>query len=367
MINMDVHDETVQRLAAQIRTFHSTKSPFRIYHGSTNSTRPSTHTTSNTINTSTLNRVLSINAATQTCLVEPNVPMDALVNSLLPHGLMPPVVMEFPGITVGGAFAGTGGESSSFRHGFFDRCVLSIEIITGDGNVLRCDENENQDLFHGAASSFGTLGVTTLLELRLVRARKYVRMRYVPVGGIEEAVEVVKRESKEGEGVVDYIDGIMYAKDRGVVCVGRLSDTIDNGIKVMRFTRRSDPWFYQHVDQLLKSGTASQVVEEAIPLYDYLFRCTSLPSHFPPISRLPHSHHTLTALQTTAPHSTSPLTPSATSSPPSTLSHATSSTPSYTPAQCTPPSTHPTSPPNTSSKTSPSPCNTPATSSNTST
>ena len=30
-------------------------------------------------------------------LVEPNVPMDNLVDATLRHGLVPPVVMEFPG------------------------------------------------------------------------------------------------------------------------------------------------------------------------------------------------------------------------------------------------------------------------------
>ena len=46
--------------------------------------------------------------------------MDALVAATLPHALLPLVVMEFPGITVGGGFSGTSGESSSFRHGPFD-------------------------------------------------------------------------------------------------------------------------------------------------------------------------------------------------------------------------------------------------------
>lgn len=41
--------------------------------------------------------------------------MDALVEATVKHGLVPPVVPEFPGITVGGAYNGTGGESSSFR------------------------------------------------------------------------------------------------------------------------------------------------------------------------------------------------------------------------------------------------------------
>jgi FAD/FMN-containing dehydrogenase len=49
--------------------------------------------------------------------------MDALVAATKAHGLVPLVVPEFPGITTGGAFSGTSGESSSFREGFFDHTI----------------------------------------------------------------------------------------------------------------------------------------------------------------------------------------------------------------------------------------------------
>lgn len=67
-----------------------------------------------------------------TCLVEPNVPMDRLVEKMLEYGLMLPVIMEFPGITVGGGYAGTSGESRalstafSIRITFMSRCCLQI-------------------------------------------------------------------------------------------------------------------------------------------------------------------------------------------------------------------------------------------------
>ncbi|KHO10864.1 hypothetical protein MAA_11545 [Metarhizium robertsii ARSEF 23] len=112
---MEAHDTAVRRIAAQVKTFHEAQKPFRIYHGSTNSTRTSHRRADNTIDTSGLNHVLSVDKTGMTALVEPNVPMDELVDATLAHGLVPPVVMEFPGITAGGGFSGTSGESSSFR------------------------------------------------------------------------------------------------------------------------------------------------------------------------------------------------------------------------------------------------------------
>lgn len=46
--------------------------------------------------------MLQIKRNDKTVLVEPNVPMDKLVEATLAEGLLPKVVMELPNITVGG-------------------------------------------------------------------------------------------------------------------------------------------------------------------------------------------------------------------------------------------------------------------------
>ena len=160
---MDVHNQVVASVASQTRGFHERKQPFRIYHGSINSTRPSTRRRDQVIDISKLTNVLQVDAQARCAEVEPNVPLDALVEATLPYGLMPPVVMEFPGITVGGGFAGTAGESSSFRYGFFDRTISWIEMILANGETTTASKDHNSNLFFGAASSLGTLGITTLL------------------------------------------------------------------------------------------------------------------------------------------------------------------------------------------------------------
>ena len=116
---MQNHRDLVGKIAARVQFYFKRREPFRIYHGSTNSTRQTTHRRENMIDISPLSRVLKIDSNARTALVEPNVPMDRLVESTLKHGLIPPVVMEFPGITAGGGFAGIGGESSSFKYGYF--------------------------------------------------------------------------------------------------------------------------------------------------------------------------------------------------------------------------------------------------------
>lgn len=327
------HTQTVHRISTQVQSFSSTKTPFHIYHGTTSSTRKAHYNRLNTIDTSSLNRVLRItNTPTKkTALVEPNVSMDVLVQSTLREGLVPLVVMEFPGITVGGGFAGTSGESSSFRYGFFDRTICWIEMVLADGGVVEAyppsyssrgevgrDEREdgegegeggkNADLFYGAVSSFGTLGITTCLEVKLRDAKLFVELRYFPIASTEEMVQKMKEVERDER--YEYLDGILFAKDRGVVCAGFLSDGNspssstssaststtkqtqkeegereregegegeDSTLPIRHFTRPYDPWFYIHAEDVLKnhpssSSQSNKPHTDLIPIKDYLFR-----------------------------------------------------------------------------------------------
>ena len=166
---------------------------------------------------------MHVDTAAQTALVEPNVPMDRLVEETLKYDLVPPVVMEFPGITVGGGYSGTSGESSSFKHGFFDRTVNKVEIVLANGEIVTASESENADLFRGAAGAVGTLGVTTLVEIQLRKAARFVETTYHPVSSMQEAITKLQDFTSQSE--FDYVDGIMYSQSHGAIITGRMTDT----------------------------------------------------------------------------------------------------------------------------------------------
>lgn len=266
---MDAHERRVNSIASRVQDFYQRQQPFRIHHGSTNSTRPSDRQRNRMVDTSGLNHVIDVDVDARFILAEPNVPMDALVEATMPHGMIPPVVMEFPGITAGGGFCGTSAESSSFRYGFFDRTVSWIEMVLANGTVVAASQDENSDLFYGAASSFGTLGVTTLLRIDLIPAKKFVELTYNPVSGIEDAVSMIQRAATDPRN--DFIDGIMFSKTSGVICIGSLTDG-DSRAPVQRFTKSTDPWFYLHAEDMLRRGQRGQKTTECVPLRDYLFR-----------------------------------------------------------------------------------------------
>jgi hypothetical protein len=266
---MERHNKAVAAIAANVRRFYDRKESFRIFHGSTNSTRTSLFRRDKMIDTSGLSHVLKVDKEKRTALVEPNVPMDRLVETTMKYGIVPPVVMEFPGITVGGGYAGTSGESSSFKHGFFDRTINYVNMILANGDIVTASRTERADLFNGAAGAVGSLGITTLLELQLIEAKKYVETTYHPVSSVSEATQKLKKLTANPD--LDYIDGILFSLNNGVIITGRMTDTSDVNLPIRRFSRAKDPWFYLHVQDIL-SNNPTATTTELIPLDEYLFR-----------------------------------------------------------------------------------------------
>jgi len=258
------HKQLVARIAARVWGFYQDRRPFNIYHGSTNSTRIMSFKRDEMVDVSELSRVLSIDAQKRTAIVEANVPMDHLVRATRAYSLIPPVVMEFPGITVGGGVQGGAGESSSFKWGCFNHICNWYEMILTNGDVIRVSPEKHADLFWGTAGSYGSLGIITAAEIKLIPATRYVVLEYLPVDSFTAAKTKLQELVKQD---YDFIDGIMFSPNEGVVMAGRLSNTRQG--RVRRFRSAHNPWFYLRAERI---SNRRKRVTESIPLWDYLFR-----------------------------------------------------------------------------------------------
>ncbi len=258
------HNQDIKAVQEQVKFFFSKKRKIKIYHGTTNTTRSLKFEKDNFVDISKLNRVMAIDKEEKFALVEPNVPMDKLVEETLKYDLIPPVVPEFPGITVGGAVQGGAEESSSFKYGMVHDNCLEYEIILGNGELITASPQKNLDLFNGIAASYGSLGIITSIKLKLIATRDYVQLTYQTVKSFEESVKLVKQKASE---TVNFIDGIMFSKNLGVVMTGNFVDRTD--LPVSTFNKSTDEWFYLHADKISKKYTS---YEELIPVKNYLFR-----------------------------------------------------------------------------------------------
>jgi delta24-sterol reductase len=132
----------------------------------------------------------------------------------------------------------------------------------------RASKTEHPDLFYGVASSFGTLGVLTLIEMRLIPAKKYVALTYHPVSSYAESISKILEATEDPS--IDYIDGILYSRSSGAIMTGFLTDDASLG-PLQLFSRRKDQWFYLRARAAI-SKQRKEPLTDIIPLTDYLFR-----------------------------------------------------------------------------------------------
>ncbi len=180
------------------------------------------------LDVSGLHRVISVDPEAQTAEVAGMCTYEDLVAATLPYGLAPLVVPQLKTITLGGAVTGLGIESSSFRNGLPHESVIEMEILTGTGElVIARPDNEHRDLFFGFPNSYGTLGYSVRLTIRLEKVAPYVELRHVRVHGTRELQELMAEIAADGEYLgerVDYLDGVVFTADEGYLVLGRQTD-----------------------------------------------------------------------------------------------------------------------------------------------
>lgn len=154
--------------------------------------------------------------------VEPMVTMGQLSAILNPIGWSIPVLPELDDLTVGGLVMGTGIESTSHKNGLFQHTCISYELVLCDGSVIKCSKDNNPDLYYSVPWSYGTLGILTAVEIKLIPAKNYVKLTYYPVKGLNNMVKEFTKASYDNGN--DFVEGLLYNENDGVLMTGNFSN-----------------------------------------------------------------------------------------------------------------------------------------------
>ncbi len=174
------------------------------------------------VDVSALREVLAVDVAARTCTAEPGATFAEVVRRTLRDGLLPKVVPELQGITLGGAVAGCSVESMSFRYGGFHDTCLSYEVVDGTGarrELARGDERF--EMMHG---SYGTLAILTRLTFELVEAQPFVELTYSRHRSFATFDADLHERCATGDH--DFVDGIVHGPDHLVLVLGRFAATV---------------------------------------------------------------------------------------------------------------------------------------------
>jgi FAD/FMN-containing dehydrogenase len=219
------HDAKVAAVVAQVRELAARREPAHVDKGGVHHFVPlpsDKRFAGRRIDAGALREILELDVAGRRCVCEPGVTFGELARATLLHGLLPTVVPELEGITVGGAVAGCSVESMSWRYGGFHDSCLEYEVITGRGDVIRCSPESDPLAFGMLHGSYGTLGILAKATFRLVPAKPYVRLEYRRCESSEAFRDAIRDHVAAGD--FDFIDGIVHAPDRLVLCLGTFVD-----------------------------------------------------------------------------------------------------------------------------------------------
>ncbi|WBB57785.1 FAD-binding oxidoreductase [Streptomyces sp. WMMC500] len=109
---------------------------------------------------------IRVDAAARRARVQPGVRSGELLRALEAHGLVTPVgrvsQVGVAGLTLGGGIGSLMG-----THGLTIDNVVSFEVVTADGRLLRAAADENEDLYWALRGGGGNFGVVTEFEFHL--------------------------------------------------------------------------------------------------------------------------------------------------------------------------------------------------------
>jgi cytokinin dehydrogenase len=191
-----------------------------------------------------------------------------LTKATLAAGQTPPVATDYLGLSVGGTLSvgGIGGASS--HHGLLVDNVLSLEVVTGVGDLVRCSPTMRPDLFHAVLGGLGQFAVITRATVRLIPAPTTARVYHLAYPDLKAYLAA----QRKALGRFSYLEGQASPTETGWTYV----------LEGVMYHTQSPPDDTRLLSDLAPAGT--EITE--MPYFDWLNRVYEVVQQLLPL-RLP--------------------------------------------------------------------------------
>ena len=128
-----------------------------------------------------------------------------LVHRVYAEGFLPPALTTHLSVTVGGTLSMAGLSITSHRYGLQTDNVTELEVVTGDGRLVRCSPESHSSLFDCVRCGLGQFGAIVEARMRLRKVLPMVRsftLLYTDVSVLMRDLELIA-----GTERFQYIDG----------------------------------------------------------------------------------------------------------------------------------------------------------------
>jgi cytokinin dehydrogenase len=223
------------------------------------------------VDMTSLDAIGAVDPPALTVDVEAGVVWRDLVHHLKRDGLVPRVLTNNLGVTVGGTLAMAGIGVASFQYGSQGDNVAEMDVVTGEGKLVTCSPSQNSELFWGAIAGLGSFGIITRARLTLRRMKPMTRTYYLLYDDLRVFLDDARRAMDSGR--FDHLESWGAPCAQGTRPVGGVRQVFAKWFYPFHLTVEYDPGSEPDDKALLKGlRPYDNLYTDDCPTIDFLER-----------------------------------------------------------------------------------------------
>ena len=192
----------------------------------------------NTICMKNFNRILEFNNKNGLTVVESGVLLSEIITTFLNRGWFPKVTPGSKYVTIGGMVACDVHGKNHHKDGSFGNYIEWLDIITSDGEIVRCSRKINSEVFNWTIGGMGLTGIILRVAFYLHPVTtSWIKQKTIPAKNIDHAIEIFEKNLDSTYSVA-WIDCLSKGNKlgRSLVMLGEHANISD-----LNYDMKSDP------------------------------------------------------------------------------------------------------------------------------
>ena len=202
----------------------------------------------NTICMKNFNRILEFNNKNGLTVVESGVLLSEIITTFLNRGWFPKVTPGSKYVTIGGMVACDVHGKNHHKDGSFGNYIEWLDIITSDGEIVRCSRKINSEVFNWTIGGMGLTGIILRVAFYLHPVTtSWIKQKTIPAKNIDHAIEIFEKNLDSTYSVA-WIDCLSKGNKlgRSLVMLGEHANISD-----LNYDMKSDPLIIKSKTKIL--------------------------------------------------------------------------------------------------------------------
>ena len=188
--------------------------------------------------TKKLNKIIKFEKIKGVLTCESGVTIKKINEEITLHNWFLPVTPGTDKASIGGAIA-CDAHGKNYSSGTISNFIIYLKIITGEGKILKCSENENAELFYSTIGGMGLTGIILELQINLKKiSSEYIFTTTLACNNLKDMLNKLNIYKDSNEYIYTWIDTTKKGSKlgRGIIKIGN-HVKIKKNIKIINKTK----------------------------------------------------------------------------------------------------------------------------------